>query len=391
MIGRSNNREGKRTMAIMPRLMLLRSTSRIVAALNVERCWSRDTNESSKRRVSTDSGSKILEHLGNRSLIRIGGDESSNFLQGLITNDMRHFDDGAASIYTLFLNTKGRVMYDSIIYKTLEKSIYYIECDARITRDLEKHLKMYKVRRKVEIDSLENEMKIWSTFEPQMFANEETGHSETTRRQLEGQIFPCGTLSNKSTKLIDDIAIYEDPRIPHMNLRILSNVQVDEGQIVKHLGLDVKPAKTGSSYRQFRYRLGIGEGIDDLPVGKALPLEANCDYLHGVSFHKGCYIGQELTARTHHTGVVRKRLMPLTIENSEGKNFNYDDNLVDETGKIVGKFRGLEGSFGLGLVRISEALAAQTINIFDSRVFVSKPRWWPKEPQQDQVTADTRK
>ncbi|XP_043274193.1 putative transferase CAF17 homolog, mitochondrial [Venturia canescens] len=375
-------------MAIMPRLTFLRS-NKILAPLNVER-WSRGTNKNS-RLNSTGSGSKILEHLGNRSLIRVRGDESSNFLQGLITNDMRHFDDGAASIYTLFLNTKGRVMYESIIYKTLEKSIYYIECDTRVTNNLEKHLKMYKVRRKVDIDSLENEMKVWSTFDPLIFTNDETGDLEMSKWQLEGQIFPCGTLSNKSTKLIDDIAIYEDPRIPELNLRILSNAQVDEDQIVKHLGFDIQRGKNHSNYREFRYRLGIGEGIDDLPVGKALPLEVNCDYMHGVSFHKGCYIGQELTARTHHTGVVRKRLMPLTIENFEGKNFNYDDNLLDEAGKSVGKFRGNEGRFGLGLVRISEALAAQTINISGSRVTVIKPRWWPKESQQDQVSADTRK
>ena len=57
--------------------------------------------------------------------------------------------------------------------------------------------------------------------------------------------------------------------------------------------------------------LGIVEGVAQLGLGKVTPLEYNLDYLHGVSFHKGCYIGQELTARTHHTGVIRKRILPL--------------------------------------------------------------------------------
>merc|ERR1712198_771277 len=66
-------------------------------------------------------------------------------------------------------------------------------------------------------------------------------------------------------------------------------------------------------YKELRFRLGVGECPSELQSGKALPLESNVDYLHGVSFHKGCYIGQELTARTHHTGVIRKRIMPLIL------------------------------------------------------------------------------
>lgn len=61
----------------------------------------------------------------------------------------------------------------------------------------------------------------------------------------------------------------------------------------------------GDSYITVRYKLGVAEGVDEIPTGNSFPHEYNCDYLHGVSFHKGCYIGQELTARTQHTGWLK--------------------------------------------------------------------------------------
>ena len=343
------------------------------------------------RKSSTTASTKVLEHLKNRSLIKVVGTEALEFLQGLITNDMRHFDDGATNIYTVFLNIKGRVICDSIIYKTLEKAIYYIECDTAVINDLQKHLIMYRLRRKVDIESMANVMKVWSTFDTSaVTSNDDNYNSKTNTRNLEGLIFPCGTLSNKSSKLMDNVMIYEDPRIREVNLRILSNSDVAKEQIIKHLGFDVSTSNDLPNYREFLYRLGIGEGVRDFPPDKALPLEMNCDYLHGVSFHKGCYIGQELTARTHHTGVVRKRLMPLILENLS-KTYEYDDKIMNEAGKAVGKFRGNKGIFGLGLMRIAEALSAQSLKIAGSKVTVAKPRWWPKEIQTDKFTADIRK
>lgn len=79
---------------------------------------------------------------------------------------------------------------------------------------------------------------------------------------------------------------------------------------------DSSPASPGS-YTAARYALGVGEGVADFPVGSSLPLECNGAQLHGVSFNKGCYLGQELTARSHHTGVIRKRLMPLQLLDME--------------------------------------------------------------------------
>ncbi len=96
-----------------------------------------------------------------------------------------------------------------------------------------------------------------------------------------------------------------DPRLEELGWRVLLGP-----------GQELRPKENlelseESEYKSLLYALGVGEGVADFPTGNSFPLESNGDYLHGISFQKGCYIGQELTARTHHTGVIRKRLMPF--------------------------------------------------------------------------------
>lgn len=333
---------------------------------------------------STQTGGKMLVHLNDRSVLRIRGNEASSFLQGLITNNMKHLEEGAPSIYTLFLNTKGRVMYDAIVYKNEKSDSYYIECDSQIAESLQRHLKMYRVRRKIDIEHIGDKINVWSVFDSTKYLDGTTAN-ENENCKLEGMIFPCGTLNGKTSKIIDGVMIYEDPRLPDLGLRILAESQIDRHEIIKHLDSDVL-SENVENYRAFRYKLGVGEGIHDLPPGKALPLEINCDYLHGVSFHKGCYIGQELTARTYHTGVVRKRLMPLMFDNIANKPLAYDEKILNESGNVVGKFRGHSGKYGLGLMRINEAVSANQLNVSDIKIKVVKPAWWPQEVQQEIVS-----
>lgn len=336
------------------------------------------------RHNSNQADGKILERLNDRSILRVSGNESSTFLQGLITNDMKHLAEGASNIYTLFLNIKGRVMYDAIVYKTEESNVFYVECDSQIVESLQRHLQMYRIRRKVDVKYIGDKINIWSMFDSTKRFSNETAANENEKRKLEGLIFPCGTLNSKASKFVDNIMIYEDPRLPDLGLRILAESQIDKHEIIKHLDSDVSSKNIGN-YKAFRYKLGIGEGIHDLPPGKALPLEINCDYLHGVSFHKGCYVGQELTARTYHTGVVRKRLMPLVFDNFPDKPLAYDEKIVDEFDNVVGKFRGYIDKYGLGLMRINESLSARRLNVSGINIRVIKPTWWPQDIQKETV------
>lgn len=338
------------------------------------------------RNSCSQTSHKILERLNDRSVLRVNGDETSDFLQGLITNDMKHLEEGASNIYTLFLNVKGRVMYDAIVYKSEERNSYYVECDSQIAASLQRHLKLYRVKRKIDVEHVGDRINVWTMFDSTSCFDHRNTVDENGKR-LEGMIFPCGTLNNKASKFIDNLMIYEDPRLPDLGLRILAKSQIGTHEIIKHLGSNVIPSESANCYRAFRYKLGVGEGVHDLPPGKALPLEINCDYLHGVSFHKGCYIGQELTARTYHTGVVRKRLMPLAFENVADKPLAYDEKILDQSGNVVGKFRGYTDKYGLGLMRINESLGAQQLNVAGLNIRVMKPTWWPQEPQKEIVSA----
>ena len=111
-----------------------------------------------------------------------------------------------------------------------------------------------------------------------------------------------------------------------------------------------------SLYKQHLYKHGIAENHDNIKYATSIPLEYNIVLLDGVSFSKGCYLGQELIAKTHHTGVVRKRIMPITLsDEAMGVEFKEDSIVLNvKSGKKCGKLRGASGRFGIAMLRLSE-------------------------------------
>uniref|UniRef100_A0A182YCF3 CAF17 C-terminal domain-containing protein n=1 Tax=Anopheles stephensi TaxID=30069 RepID=A0A182YCF3_ANOST len=274
----------------------------------------------------------------------------------------------------MFLKANGRVFCDTLIYKRpqtaeTDQHDYLLECDASVAPRLEKHLKLYRLRKKVQV-GMDEEYRAWVAFKEETVPGEEE----------------AGPVAK------DRLHVVKDPRLPRLGYRMFSSKEeAATRELLKSVFPDAITAMdTSLPYTVFRYSLGIGEGEENLPDGKCFPLECNCDLLHGVSFHKGCYIGQELTARTYHTGVIRKRLMPLVFETAPKLSAADPDVLRDAEiknaeGAVVGKLRGLAGNRGVGLLRIEKVLPGGqlTLNVAGEAnpipCHTSKPSWWPKE------------
>lgn len=330
----------------------------------------------------------LVERLTGRSLLRVHGAQSAEFLQSLITNDVRHLDrDGTASvsstsnnssaIFTMFLNKAGRVLYDTLVYRPrADADTYLIECDRAIDADLQKHLKIFRVRKKIDIDVISNELDVWVAFNPAAVDDE----------------LAMQTLQIPPTIVDDDIVTLAvaDPRLKHLGTRIIAKsgsaaTLLDRLQSEQQ-DVDVsETAPDADQHQLHRYRLGIGEGIAELPVAKCFPLESNADYLHGISFHKGCYLGQEFTARTHHTGVVRKRLLPVQFTADTPRLTAKSSRNVESTdGVQLGKVRGFHGDRGLALLKYETALVQESALVFGSademvKGIPARPMWWPQE------------
>jgi len=303
--------------------------------------------------------------LTDRALIRIEGVDTQALLQGLVTQDLELLNQ-SPSVYAMMLNLQGRVLYDVIIYNASsprsEVQKYLLECDASVAPDIVSHLKKYKLRKNCDIVDVSDVYEV-SSVRP------------TTERMASLSSLPR---KSEFAEAFDPILIAcRDPRLKDIGWRLISGK-----------GFEVSEALGGGAvsrplveYREQRYKLGVAEGIHDLEPGKTFPLESNLVFLNGVSFSKGCYLGQELTARTHHTGVIRKRIMPLILSAPISAELGpFSGNLILNTaGKDAGKFRDAVGVHGIGLVRVNMS-GGRLIVVGkgrESECYARMPHWWP--------------
>lgn len=298
----------------------------------------------------------VCYNLHHRTLIKIQGQDTRAFLQGIITNDMGLFEEEEQrAMYAHMLNVQGRTLYDIMLYSIKEAEAgcsLLLECDSTVKDLMLRHLKVYKIRRKVNLNPCPD-LSLWA-------------------------VLPLGkeTLAKPDISSPEKALVWEtDTRTEAMGWRLVVDNQIDP------LGI-IASCKLGDTedYHKHRYAIGLPEGVKDLPPGVALPLESNLEYMRGISFSKGCYIGQELTARTHHTGVIRKRLMPVRLSPSiEGLE---EGTLQTQSGKPAGKHRAGVGDLGLSLIRLAHAKEVLSVSSSDGTkgtAEASVPEWWPKD------------
>lgn len=233
-----------------------------------------------------------------RGVLEVSGRDTVKLLQGLVSNNVQTLappklaslqsasteGNAPALVYAGFMNPQGRMLADVFIHRqaALEDGSprWLLDIDSRTLPSLLSFIKKFKLRSKVKLADVSaqyNVVQAWASSP--------------------------ASLSNASTAIVDKLSL--DPRCPTIGYRgvLPSSDNLDFGVAVVE----------AEEYTIHRIINGVGEGALDFPEGSSLPLENNLDYMNGVDFRKGCYVGQELTARTHHTGVVRKRLLPLSF------------------------------------------------------------------------------
>ena len=225
------------------------------------------------------TGGAMASALEERGIIRVSGPEARSFLQNLVTNNVDRVDS-KNFIYSALLTPQGKFLFDFFMTADPDdKSAILLDCDGARIADLVKRLTMYKLRAKVEIADISAEKAVVA------FWNEDTAPMQ------EGPGLP-------------------DPRHDAMGRRaLLSRDGVDEA--IKAASAAAAPE---SAWHSHRIRLGIGDAANDFEPDRTFPLEVNFAELNGIDFHKGCFVGQEVTSRTKRRGSVRKRLLPVHVE-----------------------------------------------------------------------------
>lgn len=258
--------------------------------------------------------------LPHRALIAVHGEDRIAFLQGLVSNDMARVESGAA-VWAAFLTPQGKFLHE--FFAVPHGDAVLLECERARRDDLITRLSRYRLRAKATVAADARDVAVaWG---------------DDTASALETAGEP-GLVKNAGGGVL-----YTDPRVAGAGVR----AALAPGQIAAWGKLPGMTAATPAAYDSHRIALGLPDGSRDMEVEKALLLENGFAELHGVDFKKGCYIGQELTARTHYRALIKKRLMPVTIAGAAKAGA-----ALTAGGDDAGELKSVEGGRGLALVRL---------------------------------------
>lgn len=256
-----------------------------------------------------------------RSVIAVSGPEARTFLQGLVTNDIGKLSADRL-LYSALLTPQGKILYDFFLHE--RDSAVLLDCASECAEALEKRLALYRLRAKIEIAKRAGlaVMAWWDDESPPPEA--------------------C-----------------PDPRISSLGWRTVVSAGQTEAE--------------GTSYTEHRLDLGVPEG-NDFGRDAMFALDAGLEELQGVSFDKGCYVGQELTARMKHRGTARKRLLPIATNASA---LPAAGSPVAAAGREIGNLTSTYGRRGFALVRLDRLQDAEDLPLECAGVpvVVSRPSW----------------
>ena len=224
--------------------------------------------------------------LKDRGIIYISGEDAKEFLQNIVTNDINKVSD-TSSCFASLLTPQGKYLFDFIIIR--HKQGYFLDCEKNQIDQLIDRLNIYKLNSKIEILNLSNE------FEVAVISKEKFLALENAKDIVGNTVKYNG----------DPVAL--DPRSKNLGGRLIANLE-KLNLSLKSLGLKSEDPK---KYYTLSHKLGIPQINTDKLQDKVFGLECNFEELNGIDFKKGCYVGQENTARMKLKNKLRRKLLPL--------------------------------------------------------------------------------
>ena len=284
--------------------------------------------------------------------MRVSGVDVHQYLHGLFTNNVVPGLDNEGAQYGCFLSTNGRVLFDAFLLNTQAKvdgkPAVLVDVHRSCAADVAEHLLEYRLRRKIKVENLESEMTVM-----------------------------VRTKGSEASDAIATSEIFDDPR----------NLAFGEDGLQRLYVPSIQASRSWNppEYERLLLKCGVGEGPAVFVKEKTLPFEGNIDFLRAVSFDKGCYIGQELTHRTHVMLVTRKRTVPLTMDGASlrEKGWGKVGEAIFADGVRVGHLQHVFEDRAVALMRLrymnKESLTCGVKLENGATALASIPPWWERE------------
>jgi folate-binding protein YgfZ len=283
--------------------------------------------------------------LEERGILAVSGPDRRPFLQGLVSNDVEKVGPATAR-YAALLTAQGKYLHDFIIVEASES--LWLDAEAGRIADLKKRLSIYRLRAKVSLDE-----------RPDLAVAAVFGEGAPAALGLSGK-------PGFVRQFASGVALV-DPRLAALGVRIVLPRETARAVLA-----DAGLAETSfEAYDRLRLSLGIPDGSRDLVLEKSILLEAGFDELNGIDWEKGCYVGQELTARTKYRGLIKRRLVPVEIQGLPPT----PGTIVTADGHEVGEMRSSRDGLGLALLRLAPVLSRKHLMAEGATLIPRQPEW----------------
>lgn len=288
--------------------------------------------------------------LTHRGVLEISGEDAVSFLNGVTSNDILRVDAENA-IWSAFLTPQGKFLHEFLIARSPQGALW-LDCEAERLEHLRKRLAIYRLRSRASLDDRSDDLAVVA-----LLGERALGLLDLPA--LEGYTRPFG----------EGVA-FTDPRLGRLGGRALLP-RAGMHETLRAAGFQVEEDVT--AFDRLRLSLGVPDGSRDLEVERATLIESGFDELHGIDWDKGCFLGQELTARMKYRGLAKKRLVPVTIDGPTPE----PGTPVRRNGKSAGTLRSAADGVGLALLRLDQLGDGPTegLEAGEAQLTARKPAW----------------